>query len=102
MGGLNPTPDHRITELEARVSELERRIAQSHPKVTLVKDYWRKNPYDLQNLPKKGWMKHQTISFIKSGIRIVGYAALIVSIPAATILLLLSEAVGIVEEIGHE
>jgi hypothetical protein len=54
MGGLNPTPDHRITELEARVSELERRIAQSHPKVTLVKDYWRKNPYDLQNLPKKG------------------------------------------------
>jgi hypothetical protein len=42
---------------------------------------------------------HQQISFIKSGIRILGYAALWWSIDIAAILLILSEVVGIVEEL---
>ena len=42
---------------------------------------------------------HQQISFIKSGIRIVGYAALWWSIDIAAILLILSEVVGIGEEL---
>lgn len=48
-------------------------------------------------------MSHQTISFIKSGIRIAGYA-LMYLMPAgfwpATVLIA-SELIGIYEEIGH-
>lgn len=47
-------------------------------------------------------MRHQTISFIKSGIRILGYIYLVVDIGVAMVLLVTSELVGIVEEIGHE
>ena len=42
---------------------------------------------------------HQQISFLKSGIRILGYAALWWSIDIAAILLILSEVVGIGEEL---
>jgi len=43
--------------------------------------------------------KHQQISFIKSLVRIVGYAFIPYSLEAATILLILSEFVGIIEEL---
>ena len=43
--------------------------------------------------------KHQRISFIKSGLRIVGYLLLIISPVAAVTFLVCSEALGIVEEI---
>jgi len=43
--------------------------------------------------------KHQLVSFLKSGIRILGYVALFFSIEAAAVLLILSEAVGIYEEL---
>ena len=43
--------------------------------------------------------KHQIISFIKSGIRILGYGALWYSLDTAIILLILSEVVGIGEEL---
>jgi hypothetical protein len=43
--------------------------------------------------------KHQIISFIKSGIRILGYGFLTINLPIAVILLILSEAVGIIEEL---
>ena len=42
---------------------------------------------------------HQQVSFIKSGIRILGYAALWWSIDIAATLLILSEVVGIGEEL---
>ena len=42
---------------------------------------------------------HQQVSFLKSGIRILGYAALWWSIDIAAILLILSEVVGIGEEL---
>lgn len=44
---------------------------------------------------------HQTISFIKSGIRIVGYVLLPFNLVGAAIVLVASELLGIVEEIGH-
>lgn len=50
-----------------------------------------------KELPDAG--KHQIISFIKSGIRIVGYAFIPYSLEIATILLIFSELVGIVEEL---
>lgn len=43
--------------------------------------------------------KHQLISFIKSGIRIAGYAAFLYSLELAVGLLIFSEAVGIYEEL---
>jgi len=43
--------------------------------------------------------KHQIISFIKSGIRIFGYILFTVDIPTAVVVLVLSEILGIFEEL---
>ena len=43
--------------------------------------------------------KHQLISFVKSGIRIIGYACIPFSLFWATTFLILSEVVGIIEEL---
>ena len=45
------------------------------------------------------WDKHTTISFIKSGIRIIGYATLFFNIWIAAGILILSEIIGILEEV---
>tara|TARA_R110000772_G_scaffold4988_2_gene17674 strand:+ start:378 stop:638 length:261 start_codon:yes stop_codon:yes gene_type:complete len=42
---------------------------------------------------------HQKISFLKSGIRILGYIFLPFSLVTAAILLILSEIIGIIEEL---
>jgi hypothetical protein len=42
--------------------------------------------------------KHQIISFVKSGIRIIGYGFIPFNIGVAVTLLIVSEAVGILEE----
>ena len=42
---------------------------------------------------------HQQISFIKSGIRILGYACIPFSLFWTTVFLILSEVVGIIEEL---
>ena len=43
--------------------------------------------------------KHQIISFVKSGIRILGYIFIPFNLGAAVTLLVVSEAVGIIEEL---
>ena len=43
--------------------------------------------------------KHQIVSFIKSGIRILGYGLLPFHLVASVIFLILSEIVGIIEEL---
>lgn len=43
--------------------------------------------------------KHQVVSFIKSGIRIVGYVLILIDPISAVITLIGSEAVGILEEL---
>ena len=52
---------------------------------------------------KFGWVpnpkNHMIVSFIKSGVRILGYACIPFSLVWATILLILSETVGILEEL---
>lgn len=51
-------------------------------------------------------MTHQTVSFVKSGIRIIGYIALVpyslgfLYVPAG--ILILSELIGVVEEFGED
>ena len=52
---------------------------------------------DLDYMPNQKW--HQIISFIKSGIRIVGYALLPFNLVIATGVLILSEIIGIAEEL---
>ena len=58
------------------------------------------NPPKLKNIdqmPDQKW--HRIISFIKSGIRIVGYGFIPFNLLFATVLLVLSEVVGILEEL---
>jgi hypothetical protein len=43
--------------------------------------------------------KHQTISFIKSWIRIIGYFFIPFSLITAAIILVISEIIGIIEEL---
>ena len=43
--------------------------------------------------------KHQIISFVKSGIRILGYIFIPFDLGAAVALLVVSEAIGILEEL---
>ena len=43
--------------------------------------------------------KHQLVSFIKSGIRILGYCLIPFNLVIATIILVLSELIGILEEL---
>lgn len=42
--------------------------------------------------------RHQQISFIKSVLRIAGYAFLVVDLRVATIVLVISEVFGLIEE----
>jgi len=42
---------------------------------------------------------HQIISFIKSGVRIIGYSLLFYNIVLASLVLILSEGIGIIEEL---
>ena len=51
----------------------------------------------LEKMPDQKW--HQIISFIKSGIRIVGYAIIPFDLVAAAIVLIFSEVIGIIEEL---
>ena len=56
-----------------------------------------KKEADLEKLPDP--RLHQIISFIKSGIRIVGYVMIPFNLVIAAGLLVLSEVVGIIEEL---
>ena len=56
-----------------------------------------KDRKNLKHMPDQ--RLHQVISFIKSGIRILGYGLLLYSVPIALGVLILSEAIGIIEEL---
>jgi hypothetical protein len=56
-----------------------------------------KDRKNLEHMPDQ--RLHQVISFIKSGVRIVGYGLLLYSVPIAVGVLILSEAIGIIEEL---
>ncbi len=52
---------------------------------------------DFKHMPNQKW--HKYVSFIKSGVRILGYAFLPFNLVAATIILIFSEIIGIIEEL---
>lgn len=47
-------------------------------------------------------MRHQHISFLKSAIRLGGYYGLLFVVFWPAVVLIISEVIGILEEIGHE
>jgi len=53
----------------------------------------------MNNMEHPDAKKHQIVSFVKSGIRILGYMFLPFNIDVAVTLLVVSEAVGILEEL---
>ncbi len=55
------------------------------------------NGKDLDKMPNQKW--HQIVSFIKSGIRIIGYVLIPFDLVIAASVLVLSEVVGIIEEL---
>ena len=52
---------------------------------------------NIDQMPDQKW--HRRISFIKSGIRIAGYALIPFNLITATVVLVVSEVVGIIEEL---
>ena len=52
---------------------------------------------NIDQMPNQKW--HRRISFLKSGIRIIGYGFIPFNLAAATSLLIVSEVVGIIEEL---
>jgi|TARA_R110002110_G_scaffold10320_8_gene50561 hypothetical protein len=52
---------------------------------------------DLKHMPNQ--KRHRNISFLKSTVRIVGYCLIPFNLVAATVVLVLSEVIGIVEEL---
>jgi hypothetical protein len=61
-----------------------------------LKDDGIKKEKDIDKMPNQKW--HQIVSFIKSGVRIIGYCFIPFNLIVATILLVLSEIIGILEE----
>jgi len=55
------------------------------------------DPKNLDKMPNQKW--HQIVSFIKSAVRILGYGILWWSIDIGVIVLILSEVIGIGEEL---
>jgi hypothetical protein len=48
-------------------------------------------------MPDQKW--HRIVSFIKSGVRIIGYVAIPLDLVAAAVVLIFSEVIGIIEEL---
>ena len=66
---------------------------ESVPQLFVEEDY---RKIDIDKMPNQKW--HQIVSFIKSGVRIIGYCFIPFNLIVATIILVLSEIIGILEE----
>ena len=99
-----PTHDTQTGELNPYYEELTGKknplIEEKKEYLYDIKEYIKKNPTtndkDLDKMPNQKW--HQIVSFIKSGVRIVGYCSIPFNLVVATVLLVLSEVIGIIEE----
>jgi len=61
------------------------------------KEHWDKQQKELKHMPNQKW--HKIVSFIKSGVRILGYLLIPYSLPIAAGVLIFSEIIGIIEEL---
>jgi hypothetical protein len=97
-----PTHDPQTGELNPYYEELTgKRNPLVDPNLVIrveprmVREDFKKDK-DIDKMPNPKW--HQIVSFIKSGVRIIGYCFIPFNLVVATILLVLSEIIGIVEE----
>jgi hypothetical protein len=66
-------------------------------KLKMKKDLMNSRHEYFKHMPNQKW--HKIISFIKSGIRILGYAIIPFDLVIATLILIISEMIGIIEEL---
>lgn len=98
-----PTHDPQTGELNPYYEEL---VGKKNPLINsdlviripprMVREDFKKNK-DMDKMPNQKW--HQIMSFIKSGVRIIGYCFIPFNLVVATILLVLSEVIGVLEEL---
>jgi len=74
--------------------ELYSQIMNRKIKYSTKMKYGKNN--DIKHMPNQKW--HKIVSFIKSGVRIIGYGFIPFNLTVACIVLVLSEVIGIVEE----
>ncbi len=91
-----PTHDPYTGELNPYYEELTGKNNPLIPKVISI-DKLKSENKNLEKMPNQKW--HQIISFIKSGIRIVGYILIPFDLIIAASVLVFSEIIGIVEEL---
>ncbi len=60
-------------------------------------EHWGTQKEEPKHTPNQKW--HKYVSFIKSGVRILGYALLPFNLVSATFVLIFSELIGIIEEL---
>lgn len=97
-----PTHDPQTGELNPHYEEL---TGKPNPmgeynkigKVKEKQDIMLKRNKELKDMPNQYW--HRIISFVKSGVRLIGYAFIPFDLLVATLILIISEVIGIVEEI---
>ena len=63
------------------------------------RDSWQYSDTKVKKQELPDAKKHQIISFIKSGVRILGYGLLVINLPIAVGVLIFSELIGIIEEL---
>ena len=85
-----------LNEVEKDLYDVESRKSRND-EYTLDRQSNYPTPDEPLNYPDA--RKHQIVSFIKSGIRILGYCFIPFNLVASAILLILSEIVGIIEEL---
>ena len=90
-----PTHDPQTGELNPYYEELTGERNPLKPKIISIKDHTKEK--NIEKMPDQKW--HQIISFIKSGIRIIGYILIPFDLIIAAIVLVVSEIIGIVEEL---
>ena len=92
-GELNPYYEELTGEKNPLTGEIDYKKPLPFCKEYLTKE----QDKDLDKMPNQKW--HQIISFIKSGIRIVGYILIPFDLVIAASVLVFSEWIGIVEEL---
>jgi hypothetical protein len=78
---------------ESEKIEVDPNLVIDVPPIYVREDF---KKIDIDKMPNQKW--HQIVSFIKSGVRIIGYCFIPFNLIIATILLVLSEIIGILEE----
>ena len=86
-----------LKEVEKELYDVESRRMTEELYLANRKHQNKLTPKEPLNYPDA--KKHQIVSFIKSGIRILGYCFIPFDLVVSAILLILSEIVGIIEEL---